>query len=236
MRRYEFLLQHEATASLNRYFFVLRFVDAFYPPLIQAETINRLLKKQSRPRGKRNALATADDRTPTSRPNTGVAGTPEDDDESAEPSEPVVQEPPTYWRWISTTKLNSTNGGANVAGSKSADAEGDDNKMAVDEEPEGESIKAEKTMTLSFSVPVSMLPPPSKAEGHDHAVTDMDVDGTPAALVKTKAKTTPPSRPPTNGNSLCDVEGCGQTRKYRLVKDWTRGACGMEHLKALQVK
>lgn len=34
--------------------------------------------------------------------------------------------------------------------------------------------------------------------------------------------------------TVCAVEGCGQDRKYRLVRDWERGACGMAHLKILQ--
>ena len=32
----------------------------------------------------------------------------------------------------------------------------------------------------------------------------------------------------------CDVQGCFRTRKYKLVKDWTMGACGMGHLKMLE--
>lgn len=34
--------------------------------------------------------------------------------------------------------------------------------------------------------------------------------------------------------SSCDVINCGKERKYRLVKNWKRGACGMEHLKILE--
>jgi hypothetical protein len=36
-------------------------------------------------------------------------------------------------------------------------------------------------------------------------------------------------RPP----AMCDVSGCGERRKYRLVQDFKRGACGMEHLRLL---
>jgi Ino eighty subunit 2 len=32
----------------------------------------------------------------------------------------------------------------------------------------------------------------------------------------------------------CAMDGCRQPRKYRLVRDWTIGACGMPHLKALE--
>ena len=35
------------------------------------------------------------------------------------------------------------------------------------------------------------------------------------------------------GQQMCAVEGCGEKRKYRWVKDWTVGACGMGHLKLL---
>jgi Ino eighty subunit 2 len=34
--------------------------------------------------------------------------------------------------------------------------------------------------------------------------------------------------------STFGVAGCTQPRKYRLVKDWTTGACGLAHLKALE--
>jgi Ino eighty subunit 2 len=61
-------------------------------------------------------------------------------------------------------------------------------------------------MLLSFSVPpTALLAPPHEPEG----------------------------RQPKAPNN-CAVEGCGQPRKYRLVKDWTIGACGMAHLKSLE--
>jgi Ino eighty subunit 2 len=61
--------------------------------VFQAETINRLLKKQSRPRNKRNALSTAEDRTPQEG---------EVMEESVEI--PQVQVVPNMYRWISTTR------------------------------------------------------------------------------------------------------------------------------------
>lgn len=42
------------------------------------------------------------------------------------------------------------------------------------------------------------------------------------------------------GKGLCNVDGCGRERKYRVVagskKDWEEGwgGCGMEHLKVVQ--
>lgn len=194
----------------------------------QAETINRLLKKQSRPRGKRSALATADDRAPASRPNTGtgVAGTPADeDDESMEPAEMAVQELPTCWRWVSsTTKV----AGAAEGGDAKKASNGEDVVMNGDGHDEGtlNTVAVEgRKMVLSFSVPVSILPSPPEAIALDAASAGMDVDGASSQSTRPKTKT----------NSLCDVDGCGKGRKYRLVKDWERGACGMEHLKALEV-
>ena len=64
---------------------------------------------------------------------------------------------------------------------------------------------------ITLSVPASLLPHPT-GEG-------MDVDAGPGQ---------PRAR------ALCDVQNCGVVRKYRLVGNWERGACGMEHLKVLQ--
>ncbi|GJJ08332.1 hypothetical protein Clacol_002543 [Clathrus columnatus] len=41
-----------------------------------------------------------------------------------------------------------------------------------------------------------------------------------------------PPRPPLSA-SICDAQGCSRSRKYRLVSDFNRGACGIEHLKLL---
>ena len=56
----------------------------------------------------------------------------------------------------------------------------------------------------------------------------MDID-VPVAPVP--APTVLPAR---TAAPVCDVVGCKVPRKYRLVKDWKRGACGMEHLKVLE--
>lgn len=78
--------------------------------------------------------------------------------------------------------------------------------LAGDAEPD--SVDADGRMKLSFSVPVSVFP----------------------------QDTTPPSetRLPPAEKPVCDVSGCDQVRKYRLVRDWLKGACGMEHLKMLE--
>ncbi|KDQ49647.1 hypothetical protein JAAARDRAFT_617681 [Jaapia argillacea MUCL 33604] len=65
----------------------------------------------------------------------------------------------------------------------------------------------EKKVVLSFSVPVAALP---DDEGERR------------------------SQPVKSRKAVCDVGGCGQPRKYRLVRDWERGACGMGHLKVLE--
>jgi Ino eighty subunit 2 len=157
---------------------------------MQAETINRLLKKQSKAKNKRNVLYTADDRTPVSVTPAVVQSA----REGSEAPEGEVFEPvqliPTMYRWTSTTKPPPV-----VA------AEG--TEAASQDDSEGK-------MRLMFSIPVSVLPP----------------EGTvPQA---SEAKPTPSIKP------ICDVSGCQQTRKYRVVKDWMKGACGMEHLKVLE--
>ena len=106
---------------------------------IQAETINRLLKKQTRPRNKRNALATAEDRTPASQ--TGVP-TPENGEEETEGAIVTIPEIPTMYRWISTTRPTAnltTAPGTNVASLSHHDS-------------------TQGTMCLSFSVPLNALP------------------------------------------------------------------------------
>ncbi|KAF9237001.1 hypothetical protein BU15DRAFT_76371 [Melanogaster broomeanus] len=156
----------------------------------KAETINRLLKKQSKPKNKRSALSTADDRTPVSLTPAVVQSA----RDGSEVPEGEVYEPvefiPTMYRWISTTKSAAPAGeGADSISSAQSDAR----------------------MRLTFSVPVSVLP-------EDHSIP-RGAEVAPA----------PPSTKP-----VCDVSGCQQFRKYRLVKDWMKGACGIEHLKVLE--
>ena len=68
-------------------------------------------------------------------------------------------------------------------------------------------------LVLTFSVPLAALPPPAN-------------DSTPQNIVT----------PPPVQSRQCDFEGCTAQRKYRLLKDWQRGACGMPHLKALEAQ
>jgi len=154
----ELALKREETARKRKNLSVKKLEDE------KAETINRLLKKQSRPRGKKSALAAVEDEE----------ADPEAEDSSVPAPVSII---PTTFRWISSSKPD--------------------------------------TPAFTFSVPVGLLP-----EGTDKGSSRI-LSPTPPAL---KA---PPA---------CDVSGCTRPRKYKLVKDPTRGGCGMEHLKALQVQ
>jgi Ino eighty subunit 2 len=156
----------------------------------KAETINRLLKKKSGTRNRRNPLASAEDRTPASHTGNGTPAEGEvDEDESPEVvAPPVIEVVPTRYRWISTLR-------------PSPDA------------PPGDK------MLLSFSIPTSLLP-------MSHQPPTVDADGD----TKMEAQEKPKSRDP----AVCDVDGCTVTRKYRLVRDHQRGACGMDHLHILE--
>lgn len=158
--------------------------------ILQAETINRLLKKQSRARGKRNALSTAED-----RPGPGEVAGEGEEEETVEVAAPS----PTMYRWVSSARSPST-------------------------PVRGEGEKADRIMTLSFSVPVFALP----QEGSEDA---MQVDGRNGSLFLPPPQRLPPATPPN-----CDVQGCTSLRKYRLVQDFHKGACGLNHLRALEAQ
>ncbi|KZT74739.1 hypothetical protein DAEQUDRAFT_753489 [Daedalea quercina L-15889] len=181
----ELALKREETARKRRNLTEKKLEDE------KTETINRLLKKQSRARGKRNALATAED-----RPSTGGGADDGEEGVEAEPPEPVT---PTMYRWVSTSRFPPT------------------------QEVEGEAA-TEKKMSLSFSVPVSVIPQAEQFESAS-ASTAMDVD-----------KPSAPLRSAEHVQARCDVQGCSEQRKYRLVRDFAKGACGMAHLKALEAQ
>lgn len=118
----------------------------------QAETINRLLKKQSRPKNKRanttdsHALPSG---APTPKPKlkTGDGEEGEVDDEEDEVIEPAVppeEIKPTMYRWVSSLR----------------------------EVPGSESETKKMQMTIAFSVPESMCP----ALGTAKSDGKMDVD------------------------------------------------------------
>jgi Ino eighty subunit 2 len=78
---------------------------------------------------------------------------------------------------------------------------------------------------LSFSIPVGVLSSPSGGEGGGVAV---DLSTSTKPMNEQSPRSTPASLP------TCDVQDCKALRKYRLVSDWEKGACGMGHLKILQ--
>ena len=155
----------------------------------QAETINRLLKKQSTRQAKNKRLAIATT-APASHTHTAAATPAQANSDAegeggggeegeAEDEGDEKQREPEMYRWVS-----------NAAG-------------------------------LSFSVPVGILP--STSEGDGLAVES--ATGKPVMPTPTPTLAAPP---------ICDVRNCRQVRKYRLVSNWEKGACGMRHLKVLE--
>ncbi|KAI6006897.1 PAPA-1-like conserved region-domain-containing protein [Pisolithus albus] len=187
----EIALRREETARKRRNLSEKKLEDE------KMETINRLLKKQSKSKTKRNVLSTADDRTPVSVTPAVVSST---RDGSQPPLEAEMPEPvemvPTSYRWISTIKPPA------VAVLSTTSACDDDVAMNGG----GTEVK----MRLTFSVPVCALPA-------EHVQAQVGQVRMPPATIP-----------------ICDVSGCGHARKYRLVKDWMKGACGMDHLKDLE--
>ncbi|KIJ63879.1 hypothetical protein HYDPIDRAFT_112856 [Hydnomerulius pinastri MD-312] len=183
LTEHEIALRREETARKRKNLSEKKLEDE------KAETINRLLKKQSKSKNKRNVLSTADDRTPVSV-TPAVIQSARDGSEilEGEAYEPIEITPTTY-RWVSTTKPLSPT----VVG-----------------EADGAHPKSEGKMRLMFSVPVSVLP----SEVVEPPITNLN--------------------PPMSTRPVCDVSGCQQPRKYRFVKDWMKGACGMDHLKVLE--
>lgn len=134
-------------------------------------------------------MSTAEDR-PTPLSSTAYNAADAEAEENGDV--PFIPEPviPTMYRWVSSSK-------------------------AVSVDPDNKDGTETRVMTLSFSVPVSVIP-----QTQSEVPPPMDID--------------PPSSPPIRTIPECDVEGCNAKRKYRLVRDWQRGACGMEHLKELE--
>ena len=77
-------------------------------------------------------------------------------------------------------------------------------------------------MLLSFLVPASLLPMPHKPA----AVLDADGD------TKMGAQEQQVPKPCTL--AICDVDGCSEKGKYRLICDQAHGACRMIHLHLLE--
>jgi len=169
----------------------------------KAETINRLLKKQSRPKNKRNN--TVDDRSPMptasgsrtpkvkAKNGTGDDEDAEAEEEEAEDAVDVTEQPeeikPVMYRWVSSLRT--------IPG----DGEGE------------QKVK----MEITFSVPEALFPAPPPSQ------EDVVIEDAKEAEKIQKAR----------GPGVCAVEGCGKPRKYRLPKDWTIGACDSTHLRVI---
>jgi len=185
----------------------------------KAETINRLLKKQSRPRNKRaaaSALTHTEDSTPVPAGGAGGGedaegeGVPKDEQEEVQAE--LLQGPPTMYRWISTSRPVVVPPPASVT----ADSAVTTTDISMTEATASTVVAPPATMSLSFSVPASFIPTPPSDDG-------MQVDGGDAP------------RPVPAPKPLCSVEGCGKERKYRLVRgEWGQGACGIVCLKILE--
>ncbi|KAF5314229.1 hypothetical protein D9758_014287 [Tetrapyrgos nigripes] len=108
-----------------------------------------------------------------------------------------------------------------------------ESKTDVKKETESPEQKQEKHMVLSFSVPVALFSSSSGAVAGSSVSDSVSRADTPKALtpVAPPAVQELPTRPPA---ATCAVAGCGVKRKYRLVSDWTKGACGIDHLKVLE--
>ncbi|KAN0137816.1 hypothetical protein V8E53_004300 [Lactarius tabidus] len=180
----EIALRREETARKRKHLSEKKLEDE------KAETINRLLKKKSGTRNRRNALASADDRTPATQTGNGTPaeGDPEEEESGEVAPVPIIEVVPTCYRWISTTR------------------------------PTSDAPPGEEKMTMSFSVPASLLPTPLQDEDGD---------------IKMEAQEQPPKP---LAPTVCNVDGCTATRKYRLVRDSERGACGMGHLHLLETQ
>src|ERR1700761_7582379 len=150
------------------------------------ETINRLLKKQSSRRAKKEALAGAAS-TQISTPLHGDDSDAEAESGSGGGETKASLKEVNMYRWIS-------------------------NK-------EG----------LSFAIPMGFLPklrtPPGETESEAQAPASQ-----PQVTLPNHNVNLYPARP----IPQCSVSGCEAQRKYRLVKSFERGACGMEHLRVLQ--
>ncbi|ETW74666.1 hypothetical protein HETIRDRAFT_437260 [Heterobasidion irregulare TC 32-1] len=207
----ELALRREETARKRKHLSEKKLEDE------KAETINRLLKKQSRSKTKRSALSTAEDRTPAgaSTPALGDA----DDDAPHPLGTPALAAAATASSLLNGAGTEGAAAGANVH----AAAEARPTMYRWLSTTRG-AAPGEKTMALAFCVPACALPGGVAGTGTGTgtgAADGMDVDAPALAPVAAHPA------------AVCAVAGCGRGRKYRLVRDWTRGACGMEHLRAL---
>ncbi|KAF8068071.1 hypothetical protein FPV67DRAFT_1494794 [Lyophyllum atratum] len=184
----------------------------------KAETINRLLKKQSRPRNKRTTAQR--DHMDDVAPPGSLARTRSDSNSNSAYNPPgrkkVVKKP---------AAAEDQDDGDDEDGMGAAE-DNEEEEQPEREEPtptmyrwlstsripasQGEAA-TDVQMQITFSVPVSVLPP--------SGTTDVVVDEKSHASERPRG---------------CAAPGCGKPFRYRLVKDWTQGACGIACLKLLE--
>ncbi|KAJ3780056.1 PAPA-1-like conserved region-domain-containing protein [Lentinula aff. detonsa] len=154
------------------------------------ETINRLLKKQTRPRTKRTGGEEGD------VPDGSSGGS----DRPKPAQGPVVP----MFKWVSTSIFVPATGSSATPQPAPSTVSASSNGGIADNSP------LERRMQFYLAIPVAFLP-----------LEDQTIP-TPVPL--------PETRPP----ATCAVSGCVNPQKYRLVRDWKIGACGMAHLKVLE--
>ncbi|KAJ4484360.1 hypothetical protein C8J55DRAFT_41293 [Lentinula edodes] len=146
------------------------------------------------------------------------------------------------FRWVSTTVLVPTEISTTVA------------KPLSQDQPNGGKTEGDIEMADAGNVPIQQQPPvePDKTtlspSPNDDAPAPTSVVEIPSQERRMQFSLAIPAAflRPENENAaslplteirppaICAVSGCGDPRKYRLVKDWKIGACGMAHLKVLE--
>ncbi|KAF9266126.1 hypothetical protein L218DRAFT_858712 [Marasmius fiardii PR-910] len=165
------------------------------------ETINRLLRKQSKPRGAKKGAGTASGGVTPKEEASAQQSNNMDVDKpvsSTDDSQAMEVDTKPLSKPVATTVTDVTPTSGALAPSSTTKP---DEAQQTSSEPKG--------MSLSFSIP-------------------------PAFLSETSLAQIPTTLPPPKGPQTCAVAKCKSPRKYRLVSDWTIGACGMSHLKILE--
>ena len=78
---------------------------------------------------------------------------------------------------------------------------------------------------MFLSVSVTELSMPNQSVALD-AEGDVEMETTEEQEQEHKPRAMAPA--------VCAVEGCTAKSRYKLVRDWERGACGMDHLRVLE--
>ncbi|KAG6815743.1 hypothetical protein H0H87_011710 [Tephrocybe sp. NHM501043] len=211
----ELALRREETARKRRNMTEKKLEDE------KAETINRLLKKQSRPRKKRGTAQRTDmdDVVLDTRSNSNSVYNPSN---------------------TPTTKPKKPRKAAAAAGDEDGEEEdGDDEEGlddagddAEDETPPEREREPTKVPTMYRWVSTSRIP--GAAEGKEDVATMQITFSVPVSAIPAPFPEIPPPVQVVPRPTTCAAPGCGKPFRYRLVSDWTRGACGIACLKALE--